>query len=216
MALAFIVLTQHTILTVNLLGWAIACASILYSAARGRSAAGRSLRDLLVGVVLSVGSWYSSRWGPAHAGDPGRYSAAMEGLELLWAASEVAFTPTNLLYAALGVVVGTFIGVLPGIGLVMAIALLLPLTYGLGPTQALIVFAGIYYYCYVRRALRPRSCSTPPAKSSSVMTAIEGNKMAKAGRVAQALATAAIGSFIAAPSAPCWWCCAPLPSPNRP
>ncbi len=120
----------------------------------------------------------------------------MEGLDLLWGGFQEAFTPTNLLYAALGVVVGTFIGVLPGIGPAMAVALLLPLTYGLGPTQALIVFAGIYYGAMYGGSTTSILLNTP-GESSSVMTAIEGNKMAKAGRAAQALATAAIGSFIA-------------------
>lgn len=120
----------------------------------------------------------------------------MEALELLWGGLAEAFTPTNLLYAALGVVVGTFIGVLPGIGPAMAVALLLPLTYGLGPVQALIVFAGIYYGAMYGGSTTSILLNTP-GESSSVMTAIEGNKMAKAGRAAQALATAAIGSFIA-------------------
>ena len=120
----------------------------------------------------------------------------MESLELLWGGLAEAFTPTNLLYAALGVVVGTFIGVLPGIGPAMAVALLLPLTYGLGPVQALIVFAGIYYGAMYGGSTTSILLNTP-GESSSVMTAIEGNKMAKAGRAAQALATAAIGSFIA-------------------
>jgi putative tricarboxylic transport membrane protein len=120
----------------------------------------------------------------------------METLELLWGGFAEAFTVTNLLYAALGVLVGTFIGVLPGIGPAMAVALLLPLTYGLGPTQALIVFAGIYYGAMYGGSTTSILLNTP-GESSSVMTAIEGNKMAKAGRAAQALATAAIGSFIA-------------------
>jgi putative tricarboxylic transport membrane protein len=120
----------------------------------------------------------------------------MESLELLWGGFTEAFTVNNLLYAALGVVVGTFIGVLPGIGPAMAVALLLPLTYGLGPTQALIVFAGIYYGAMYGGSTTSILLNTP-GESSSVMTAIEGNKMAKAGRAAQALATAAIGSFIA-------------------
>jgi len=120
----------------------------------------------------------------------------MGALELLWGGLAEAFTPTNLLYATLGVVVGTFIGVLPGIGPAMAVALLLPLTYGLEPTQALIVFAGIYYGAMYGGSTTSILLNTP-GESSSVMTAIEGNKMAKTGRAAQALATAAIGSFIA-------------------
>ena len=75
-------------------------------------------------------------------------------------------------------------------------ALLLPVTFGLEPTQALIMFAGIYYGAMYGGSTTSILLNTP-GESSSVMTAIEGNKMAKAGRAAQALATAAIGSFIA-------------------
>ena len=85
---------------------------------------------------------------------------------------------------------------LPGIGPAMAVALLLPITYGLDATQALIMFAGIYYGGMYGGSTTSILLNTP-GESASVMTAIEGNKMAKTGRAAQALATAAIGSFIA-------------------
>ena len=91
---------------------------------------------------------------------------------------------------------GTFVGVLPGIGPAMAVALLLPVTYGLDATQAFIMFAGIYYGGMYGGSTTSILLNTP-GESASVMTAIEGNKMAKKGRAAQALATAAIGSFIA-------------------
>jgi putative tricarboxylic transport membrane protein len=120
----------------------------------------------------------------------------MESLELLWGGLEAAFTPTNLLYAVLGVLLGTFVGVLPGIGPAMAVALLLPVTNGMEPTQAFIMFAGIYYGGMYGGSTTSILLNTP-GESASVMTAIEGNKMAKKGRAAQALATAAIGSFIA-------------------
>ena len=100
------------------------------------------------------------------------------------------------MYAAIGVLLGTFVGVLPGIGPAMAVALLLPVTYGLEPTQAFIMFAGIYYGGMYGGSTTSILLNTP-GESASVMTAIEGNKMAKRGRAAQALATAAIGSFIA-------------------
>ncbi|GAA0274425.1 tripartite tricarboxylate transporter permease [Cryptosporangium japonicum] len=105
-------------------------------------------------------------------------------------------TPLNLLFALLGVTVGTAVGVLPGIGPAMTVALLLPLTYGLEPTQAFIMFAGILYGGMYGGSTTSILLNTP-GESSSVVTAIEGNKMAKAGRAAQALATAAIGSFVA-------------------
>jgi putative tricarboxylic transport membrane protein len=110
---------------------------------------------------------------------------------------EVALTPTNLLYALIGVVLGTAIGVLPGIGPAMAIALLLPVTYGLDdPVPAFIMFAGIYYGGMYGGSTTSILLNTP-GESASVVTAIEGNMMAKRGRGAQALATAAIGSFVA-------------------
>jgi putative tricarboxylic transport membrane protein len=105
-------------------------------------------------------------------------------------------TPMNLLFALIGVTIGTAVGVLPGIGPAMTVALLLPVTYGLEPTQALIMFAGIFYGGMYGGSTTSILLNTP-GESSSVVTAIEGNKMAKGGRAAQALATAAIGSFIA-------------------
>ena len=120
----------------------------------------------------------------------------MDNLDLLLGGLQAAFTPTNLMYAAIGVLLGTFVGVLPGIGPAMAVALLLPVTFGLEPTPAFIMFAGIYYGGMYGGSTTSILLNTP-GESASVMTAIEGNKMAKAGRAAQALATAAIGSFIA-------------------
>ncbi|MCV2488152.1 tripartite tricarboxylate transporter permease [Geodermatophilus sp. YIM 151500] len=107
-----------------------------------------------------------------------------------------ALTPTNLAFALLGVLLGTAIGVLPGIGPAMTVALLLPLTRGLDVQQALIMFAGIYYGGMYGGSTTSILLNTP-GESSSVVTAIEGNRMARAGRAAQALATAAIGSFVA-------------------
>ncbi|HYU83477.1 MAG TPA: tripartite tricarboxylate transporter permease [Kribbellaceae bacterium] len=105
-------------------------------------------------------------------------------------------TPMNLLLALIGVTIGTAVGVLPGIGPAMTVALLLPVTYGMDPTQAFIMFAGIFYGGMYGGSTTSILLNTP-GESSSVVTAIEGNKMAKAGRAAQALATAAIGSFVA-------------------
>jgi putative tricarboxylic transport membrane protein len=120
----------------------------------------------------------------------------MGDLSLLWNGLSAAATPENLLYALVGVMLGTFIGVLPGIGPAMAVALLLPVTYTLEPVPAFIMFAGIYYGGMYGGSTTSILLNTP-GESASVMTAIEGNKMAKRGRAAQALATAAIGSFIA-------------------
>lgn len=120
----------------------------------------------------------------------------MDSLSLLGDGLAAAITPENLLYAALGVLLGTFVGVLPGIGPAMAVALLLPVTFSLEPTSAFIMFAGIYYGGMYGGSTTSILLNTP-GESASVMTALEGNKMAKAGRAAQALATAAIGSFVA-------------------
>ncbi|WKN46909.1 tripartite tricarboxylate transporter permease [Nocardioides sp. Arc9.136] len=120
----------------------------------------------------------------------------MDSFDLLWGGLSAAVTPENLMYAAIGVLLGTFVGVLPGIGPAMAVALLLPVTYGLEATSSFIMFAGIYYGGMYGGSTTSILLNTP-GESASVMTALEGNKMAKRGRAAQALATAAIGSFIA-------------------
>ncbi|MEJ3746130.1 tripartite tricarboxylate transporter permease [Actinomycetes bacterium KLBMP 9797] len=120
----------------------------------------------------------------------------MENLTSLLDGFAQVVTPTNLLIALVGVTVGTAVGVLPGIGSAMTVALLLPLTYGMEPTQAFIMFAGIFYGGMYGGSTTSILLNTP-GESSSMVTAIEGNKMAKAGRAAQALATAAIGSFVA-------------------
>jgi putative tricarboxylic transport membrane protein len=120
----------------------------------------------------------------------------MDSLSSLIDGFGTALTPTNLMFALLGVLLGTAIGVLPGIGPAMTVALLLPLTRGLDVTTALIMFAGIYYGGMYGGSTTSILLNTP-GESASVVTAIEGNKMAKAGRAAQALATAAIGSFVA-------------------
>jgi putative tricarboxylic transport membrane protein len=120
----------------------------------------------------------------------------MEALSDLLNGFATAFTPVNLGWAALGVILGTAVGVLPGIGPAMTVALLLPLTYGLDPTAAFIMFAGIFYGGMYGGSTTSILLNTP-GESSSVVTAIEGNQLAKRGRAAQALATAAIGSFVA-------------------
>src|SRR5215211_4824765 len=107
-----------------------------------------------------------------------------------------ALTPTNLLYALIGVLLGTTIGVLPGIGPAMTVALLLPLTYDLDPIPAFIMFAGIYYGGMYGGSTTSILLNTP-GESASVVTALEGFKMAMRGRGGAALATAAIGSFVA-------------------
>jgi len=108
-----------------------------------------------------------------------------------------ALTPENLALAMLGVTLGTLVGVLPGIGPALTIALLLPLTFNFSdPTGAFILFAGIYAGGMYGGSTTSILLNTP-GESSSVATAIEGFQMAKRGRAKAALATAAIGSFVA-------------------
>ncbi len=104
--------------------------------------------------------------------------------------------PQNLLYAGIGVTLGTLVGLLPGIAPSTTVALLLPVTFRLDPTGSLIMFAGIYYGGMYGGSTTSILLNTP-GETASIMTTIEGNKMAKAGRAGPALATAAIGSFIA-------------------
>ena len=108
----------------------------------------------------------------------------------------VAATPLNLVYALLGVFLGTIIGVLPGIGPMTGVALLIPLTFSLNPTSAIILMAGIYYGAMYGGSTTSILVNTP-GESSSVVTCLDGYEMAKKGRAGPALATAAIGSFIA-------------------
>ena len=107
-----------------------------------------------------------------------------------------SLTLTNLGFGLLGSLLGTLVGVLPGIGPALAISLLLPATYGLEPQSAIIMFCAIYYGAMFGGSTTSILLNAP-GESGSVMTAIEGNKMAKAGRAGAALATSAIGSFIA-------------------
>lgn len=107
-----------------------------------------------------------------------------------------ALTPENLLFGLIGVVLGTAIGVLPGIGPALTISLLLPLTFGLSPTSAFIMFGGIYYGAMYGGSTTSILVKTP-GESASVVTALEGYRMAMRGRGGAALATAAIGSFVA-------------------
>jgi putative tricarboxylic transport membrane protein len=108
----------------------------------------------------------------------------------------VALEPHNLMWAFVGTFLGTAIGVLPGIGPALTIALLLPVTVNVDPTGAFIMFAGIFYGAMYGGSTTSILLNTP-GESGSMMTALEGNKMARNGRGAAALATAAIGSFVA-------------------
>ncbi len=107
-----------------------------------------------------------------------------------------AFTATNLFYSLIGCLIGTMVGVLPGVGPLAGISMLLPTTFGLNPTSAIILLAGIYYgamYGGSTTSILMRI----PGEAASVMTCIDGYAMAQKGRAGPALAIAAIGSYIA-------------------
>lgn len=120
----------------------------------------------------------------------------METLTALGHGFSIALIPYNLMWAAIGVTVGTAVGVLPGIGPALTVALLLPVTYHLEPTSAFIMFSGIFYGAMYGGSTTSILLNAP-GESGSIVTAIDGHAMARQGRGAQALATAAIGSFVA-------------------
>ena len=108
----------------------------------------------------------------------------------------IAFTFQNVMYCSFGVFFGQIIGVLPGIGAPTAIALLLPLTFSIDPTSAIIMFAGIYYGVAYGGTITSVLINVP-GESSTVMTCLDGYQMALQGRAGAALSVAAIGSWIA-------------------
>src|SRR6201991_1552118 len=114
----------------------------------------------------------------------------------LWLGMSVAITPTNIGLVLIGSLVGTLIGVLPGIGSLATIAMLLPITFGLPPVGALIMLAGIYYGAQYGGSTTSILVNIP-GESSSVITTLDGHQMAKNGRAGPALSIAAIGSFFA-------------------
>ncbi|HEX6156237.1 MAG TPA: tripartite tricarboxylate transporter permease [Burkholderiales bacterium] len=120
----------------------------------------------------------------------------MEALTALIDGFGVALKPMNLMWGFIGVTLGTFVGVLPGVGPALTVAMLLPLTVKLDPTGALIMFAGIYYGAMFGGSTTTILLNTP-GESGSIATAFEGNRMARAGRAGPALATSALGSFVA-------------------
>lgn len=119
-----------------------------------------------------------------------------ESLQHLASGFTIAGTVHNLLYCLAGAVVGTLIGVLPGIGPIAGIALLIPATFGLNPTSAIIMLAGIYYGAMYGGSTTSILLNVP-GETASVITCIDGYQMAQKGRAGPALAICAIGSFIA-------------------
>ena len=120
----------------------------------------------------------------------------MEVLNALMAGFAAAITPVTLLWCLVGCALGTAVGVLPGIGPAVAVAMLLPITAKVDVTASMIFFSGIYYGAMYGGSTTSILLNTP-GETASMVTAMEGTKMAKSGRAGAALATAAIGSFVA-------------------
>jgi putative tricarboxylic transport membrane protein len=120
----------------------------------------------------------------------------MDLLQNLANGFSVALTPTNIFFAFVGVLAGQIIGVLPGIGSVVGVSLLLPLTFGMDPTSAIIMLAGIYYGSQYGGTITSVLINMP-GEAATVATTLDGYQMARQGRAAKALGIATIGSFIA-------------------
>ncbi|WP_018158214.1 tripartite tricarboxylate transporter permease [Demetria terragena] len=119
----------------------------------------------------------------------------MDQFGLLMEGFGQALTPANLLWVIVGCLIGTAVGVLPGLGSSMAVALLLPMTFALDPTAAFILFSAVYFGGLFGDSTMAILMNTP-GQSSSIASTFEGHKMAQNGRAPQALATAAIGAFV--------------------
>ena len=120
----------------------------------------------------------------------------MEVWDQLLQGFATAGTPINLMWAFIGCAIGTAIGVLPGLGPAVTVAMLLPITSQVEPTASMIFFAGIYYGAMYGGSTTSILLNTP-GETGTMVTALEGFKMAKSGRAGAALATSAIGSFVA-------------------
>src|SRR5216683_707300 len=123
-------------------------------------------------------------------------AAMAESLQSLLVGFQVALAPSVLVYAILGCVIGTIVGVLPGLGPLAGISILLPISFGLPPTTAIVLLAGIYYgamYGGSTTSILVRI----PGEAASVVTCIDGYEMTRQGRAGPALAIAAVGSFVA-------------------
>ncbi len=121
---------------------------------------------------------------------------SLGSLQQLLAGFGVATTAQNLFYCLAGAVVGTLVGILPGLGPIAGIALLIPATFGLNATSAIIMLAGIYYGAMYGGSTTSILINVP-GETASVMTCLDGYQMARKGRAGPALAICAIGSFIA-------------------
>jgi putative tricarboxylic transport membrane protein len=107
----------------------------------------------------------------------------------------IAFSPINMFFVTLGVVAGTLIGALPGIGPVSGVAILIPLCFGMNPTTAMILMSGVYYGCMYGGTITSVVMNVPG--EASTIACLDGYAMAQKGRAGPALSISAIGSFIA-------------------
>src|SRR5512146_1522815 len=119
----------------------------------------------------------------------------MESFGFLMQGFATALQPTNLIFAVMGCLLGTLIGVLPGVGPAAGTAILIPITFALDPTPAIIMLAAIYYGAMYGGTITSVLINTP-GEAASAITCLEGYEMAKRGRAGAALSVAAIGSFI--------------------
>lgn len=119
----------------------------------------------------------------------------MDALSLLFAGLATALQPDHLLFALIGCIVGTLVGVLPGIGPVAGTAILIPVTFSMEPTSAIIMLAGIYYGAMYGGTITSVLVNVP-GEAASAITCLDGYAMARSGRAGPALAVAAVGSFI--------------------
>jgi putative tricarboxylic transport membrane protein len=120
----------------------------------------------------------------------------LEVLDKLLFGFSVALSPVNFFYCLLGVFIGTIVGVLPGLGCMNAVAILIPMTFGMNPTAAMIMLAGIYYGAMYGGSTTAILINTP-GEAPAIMTTLDGYQMALQGRAGPALGIAAFGSFIA-------------------
>jgi putative tricarboxylic transport membrane protein len=120
----------------------------------------------------------------------------LEVLDKLLFGFTVALSPVNFLYCLIGVFIGTIVGVLPGLGVMNAVAILIPMTFGMNPTTAMIMLAGIYYGAMYGGSTTAILIKTP-GEAPAIMTTLDGYQMALQGRAGPALGISAFGSFIA-------------------
>src|SRR5512133_1106913 len=119
----------------------------------------------------------------------------MDALQNLLMGFSIALTPQNLTFAFLGSVLGTLIGVLPGVGPVAGVAMLIPLTFQMNPTGAIIMLTALFYGTQYGGTITSVLLNVP-GEAASAITCLDGHQMAKKGRAGAALSIAALGSFI--------------------